>query len=609
MAGRLKKNAPREDDRPSRRQEVPAISSCRFSIRCFALATISALAACNDVLKPEDVVLTVVAPQPGDSVLAGDSITLSATLVDRSGATLAGIPITWSTSGGQTLGEGLTLRAVLTDAGTYDVIARADLGDGGAVTASAAVTILHNGAPSLVAVQIPTRLYVHDTVQLTAAGADHESSVVRIEWYGDGNTLLGVRDTIAWSPGMPVGSHAVTVRVLDPQGNHTDSVVSVRALSDEHVLWLADGGAWSPRAPVVAGDGILALADDGAILVGFNAVIVGSCGTHCLFSFAPDGALRWQRTLDDQFSDHSSGLTLAPDGTVFVFDFQGNGYGLSADGIELWERHLLGQDPHGRFALDPAGRLYAAGNTAGGMAVVRLDPATGTDVWRQTFSGGYAAGPSVLPDSTLTVQASVTFRHLDPDGNAVGDTLVTTHVAHYLSAADARGYTYLRTDWLNGSLLAVGPDNTVRWEVAFPHRPGEPVVDADTVIYSAAYVTNGPAGQSEVQAIGPDGSVRWTQTVSGASDIPRFAILADGTLYVAVGYYLHTLSRATGTILKTIEFPVGIYSSLAVAPNGTVYLVTGDGRLEALRGTVPLDPNAPWPIWRRDDRRTASVPH
>jgi hypothetical protein len=581
---------------------------CRFPFRCLAVAAAFAGAACSDILKPEDVVLTIVSPQQGDSVLAGDSVTLSATLASRSGASLTNIPITWSTSGGHMLGQGMALRVALADTGSYDVIARADLGDGGSVTASVAVTVRFNGAPSFMMVQIPIRLYVHDTVQLIATAVDPESSVVRIEWYGDGNTLLGVRDTIAWSPGMPVGSHAVTVRAVDPQGNHTDSVVSVRALSDEHVLWLADGGAWSPRAPVVAGDGILGLADDGSILVGFNAVIVGSCGTHCLFSFAPDGALRWQRTLDNQFSDHSSGLTLAPDGTVFVFDFQGNGYRLSADGIELWERQILGHDPHGRFALDPAGRLYASGNGSDGVNVVRLDPATGTDVWRQTYSGGYAAGPSVLPDSTLTAQAGGTFRHLGPDGNAVGDTLVA-HVAHYLSAADARGYTYLSTDWLNGSVVAIGPDDTVRWEVAFPHRPGEAVIDADTVVYSAAYVTYDPDGESEVRAIGPDGSVRWTQTVTGASYIARFAVLADGTLYVAAGYYLHTLSRATGAIISTIEFPTPIQSALAVAPNGTVYLVTGDGRLEAVKGTVPLDPNAPWPIWRRDNRRTASVPH
>jgi hypothetical protein len=52
-----------------------------------------------------------------------------------------------------------------------------------------------------------------------------------------------------------------------------------------------------------------------------------------------------------------------------------------------------------------------------------------------------------------------------------------------------------------------------------------------------------------------------------------------------------------------------LQSALAVAPDGTVHLVTGEGRVEAVKGTVPLDPNAPWPIWRRDNRRTASVPH
>ncbi len=591
------------------------MSSSRFSTRCFALAAISALAACSDALKPEDVVLTVLAPQQGDSLLAGDSLTLRAILMDRSGIPLANT-ITWSTSGGRTLGEGLTLRAVLTDTGTYDVIARADLGEGGAVTASAAVTVLFNGAPLFVAVQIPTRLYVHDTVPLIAAAVDPESSVVRIEWYGDGNQLLGEGDTITWSPGSPLGLHPVTVRAVDPQGHHTDRTVAVRALTDEHVLWLADGGGWRPMG-VGTGDGMLALADDGAIVVGFYGS--SPCGPTCLFVFGPDGALHWQTNLDSHFWDHSSGLTLAPDGTLFVFDHEGTGYGLSAAGTELWKRQILGHDPHGRFALDPAGRLYAAGNGGVNSAgytlldVVRLDPATGTDLWRQTFPGGYAAGPSVLPDSTLSVQAGATLRHLDSDGDAVGDTVVAPR-AHYMSAADARGYTYLSTYISSSSptlIVAVGPDNTIKWEVAFQHEPSEVVVDADTTVYAATGVATetGAGIQSEVQAIGPDGSVHWTQTVPGASNRPRLAILADGTLYVGVGYYLHTLSRATGAILKTIEFPLRIHSPFAVGPSGTVYLVTADGRLEAVRASVPLDPNAPWPIWRRDNRRTASVPH
>jgi hypothetical protein len=577
------------------------MSNVSRSVRCLAIAAITTLAACSDVLKPEDVVLTIVSPEQGDSVLAGDSVTLSAMLLKRSGIPLATPPITWSTTRGATLGQGWTLRAVLADTGTYDVIARADFGDAGFVTSAVAVTVLFNGSPSFTTVQIPTRLYVHDTVPLIAAAADPESSVVHIEWYGDGNQLLGQGDTLMWSPGAPVGDRTVTARAADQQGFHSDSAVSVRALSDDRVLWLADAGTWYPGSSDIDLS-MLALADDGSLAVGFYR---GSSSREVMIIGA-NGRLRWQQTLDAPFLDHSSGLTYAPDGTMFVFDFQGGGYAFDPGGTLLWKRQVLGQDPHGRFALDPAGRLYAAGNDGASgseTAIVRLDPATGADIWRVAGLQGYNGGPSVLTDSTLTAQFGGAFYHLTPDGAAVGDTVRLARYAHYMSAADARGYTYLSTT--SNSLVAVGPNDTVRWEVPFPSGPGEAVVGADTAIYTASRLD---PGLTEVMRIRPDGHVYWTRALSGTSYIPRFALLADGTLLVATGNYVYTLLRTNGAVVDTIEFPALVGSALAVGPTGTIYVVTGDKRLEALRGTVPLDPDAPWPIWRRDNRRTASVP-
>jgi hypothetical protein len=562
-------------------------------------------------LGPGDVTLTIASPAAGDSILAGDSLTLTATLVDRSGRPLADLPVEWSTSRGQTLGQGVALPVALSDTGTYSVVVRADLGFGAFATAAVTVTILPNGPPSFGDVWIPDRLYVHDTVQLIATAVDPESSVVRIEWYGDGGTLSGVGDTITWSPGAPVGSHLVTVRAVDPQGNCTDSVVSVRALSDEHVLWVADAGTWDPWWSDIDLC-MLALADDGSLAVGFYDQRVG----RDVVVFGPDGKLRWQQTLDASFWDHSSGLTYAPDGTMFVFDFRGTGYAFDPSGTLLWKQQLLGHDAHGRFALDPAGRLYAAGNVVAGAVgevdVVRLDPLTGADVWRvpiSTRGGTYAAGPTVLADGTVTVQAADTVRHVDADGVPLGPPAVAPG-AHYKSAADARGYTYLSSQY-HYQLVAVGPDDSVMWTVLFAREPGEAVIDADTVIYAAASIASDLTGvdATEVKAITPDGNVLWTETVDGHCYIPRLAILSDGTLLVAAGHYLHTLSRATGAALGAIGFPALIASALAVGPTGTIYVVTGDKRLQAVKGTVPLDPNAPWPIWRRDNRRTASVPH
>lgn len=134
------------------------------------------------------------------------------------------------------------------------------------------------------------------------------------------------------------------------------------------------------------------------------------------------------------------------------------------------------------------------------------------------------------------------------------------------------------------------------------------MVDADTVVYAAGGVASPGQGTTEVKAITPEGSVRWSQLVTGKSYIPRLALLADGSLLVGAGRFLHRLASVSGTVLDSLEFPAKLQSGLAVADDATIYVVIGDGRLLALQGWAALDPDDPWPIWRRDNRRTASVP-
>jgi len=562
-------------------------------------------AGCETSLGPLPIVLTITAPKAGDSALAGDTVLLAATVTVA--GRLADAAVTWSDAH-RVLGTGGSVWTAFSDSGLSEIHASVDLGARGSQDASVPFRVRHNSAPEFSLVAIPQRLYVHDSVPLVGRAADPESTAVRMLWFEDGEPL-GEGDAIVWSPGQPQAEHRVTARAIDPQGNSTDSTVVVRALDDGQMLWVvtAPGAPWLGRGGPGGTNAMLASGDNGDLVVGFY----GPETYRSLFVYRADGSFRWRAELDNIFWDHSSGLTLSPDGTVFVFDFQGMGYCFSAAGAPVWKRQVLGHDPHGRFALDPAGRLYAAGNagnltpTLGKVELVRLDSATGDDVWRATLAGGFGAGPAVLADSSLTVVAAAYLHRFDPGGSAIDDSTAAGG-SHYMSAADWRGHTYLTTRLR--TLQAVGPGGTLEWEVAFPERPGEPVVAGDSTIYTGATTESGADGTTEVRGIAQDGTVRWTTAVSGGPWISRYAALADGTLYVAAGYYLHRLSRATGAVLTTVEFPSAIESGLAVGPDGTVYLVTGDGRLQAVRGDAPLDPEAPWATWRRDNRRTASVP-
>lgn len=492
---------------------------------------------------------------------------------------------------------GMSFAIALAAAGCADPLTPAD------------VTVRANGVPRVTSVSLPTRAFDRDTIPLVATGIDTESDV----WITvvDGNAERGRvpnGDTLWWVPAGPTGDRTVVVRAVDAQGFSHDSAIAIRVTDGSRVRWTAMGARRGYGTGVITDWGaITAVGPSGDIAVAFYH---GSPCYGCLWVFSSGGALRWKVELDNALGDHSAGLTIAPDGSLYAMAFGGWLYRYASDGTLRWSRQGVGGDPHGRFALDPIGRLYVGANGTNDPVLARLDPATGNDVWRisEVGSAGYSAGPTVLGDLSVTAQLGFAFHHVNADSLALTPAVDLLPIAsHYMGAADARGFTYLvNRSGGTDALVAVGPDNTVRWRTASPTGASvaEPVIDADTTLYTATRNVR----NTDVMAVRHDGSVLWTRNVPNSSYIPRLAVLSDGTVLVTVAYCLYRFAAATGDILDTIEFPTGVESALAVTGDGTIYVVIADGRLLALQGWAPLDPDAPWPIWRRDNARTASVP-
>jgi outer membrane protein assembly factor BamB len=462
---------------------------------------------------------------------------------------------------------------------------------------SVSVVVLPNGAPLISSLIVPALAYATDTIWLVARASDPESSAVRLTWSSDRSGLIGEGDTVAWMPGPSFeGTHFVSLTASDPQGNASDTTVELRALPTGRFLW---SRVVQPTEGL-AGD-VLALADDGTIYAGFQS--------GDLLAFSSGGDLRWAFDAGTSLWDHSTGLTVAADGRVFLFGFSGMGYALSAGGALLWQAQLLGQDPHGRFALAPDGALYAGGaNRIIGPAYAwlrRVDPTSGAILW-EVQRPIYDAGPIVGPSGDLVIQLSTTLV-VDTAGAVLREDTVSGPLGsgrgHYMAAMDWQGLAYYpgRLGWLS----CVRPDGSVAWQVRLLARIGEPVIASDGTVFvaSADYPDTGSA-----YAVAADGSIRWQVTLDGYSYIPRLALLSDGTLWVALGSNLYRLATATGALVEVIEFASAVASPLAVDAAGTVYLITEGDRVFAIRGPAPLDPGAPWPVWRRDNRRTASVP-
>lgn len=565
--------------------------------RGLALAALAVVApACGDASGPTvPLTVEIFLPAAGDTVLRFDTLALRASVRDGAGREVEYEAVDWFIGTGRVLGHGASTSGVVGDTGEVLVTARAGL-----ATSSVTLTVLSNSPPTVTLLAAPpARFYIIDTVTMVARAQDAETAA-QVFWYSDRGGFLGVGDTLRWNPASTGGAgfHILRIEARDPQGNRDVAVATANVLPGERFKWTA--GVCAPGVGGAVDAVVLALGDDGRLFLG------GGSGGPCydtLRAVSSTGSALWTHPV--QLWEHTSGVTIAPDGRAFVLDYFGTVRGLDTEGNLLWARQVLSQDSHGRLALSPEGALYAGGL---GDALVRLDPETGTELWT-IGQWQYNCGPSVGADRSVIAQVAGRTELYTAEGALVRSITQPGWftLADCLAAMDWAGVAYIavRTGAMAYAVTAQGQQ---LWSVSLGSgQVGEPVIDAQGTAYVAVGRGGIPPGSS-LMAVSGSGALRWELTLPGSQYTPRLALLANGTLWVSLGQYLHHVTTA-GRLLETIELVTDAASALAVADDGTMYVMTYDGRLLALDGDSPLDPGSPWPTWRRDNRRTASVPH
>jgi hypothetical protein len=561
----------------------------RILIPAFAVI---AAATCGDPAEPVAAPAVHLVPPPDSTAYAGEPIALSARATEG-GRALPGGNIRWLVDE-EVIATGDSVEVRLPEPGVRIVVVEAVGSTGLTARDAAAFAVLPNSQPVAHAVDIccTNHAWPGDTLLLTAYATDVERGVLKgaaVAWRSSLDGLLGTGDTLWLLAGtLSPGDHVITVRAVDPAGNADSLTVELSVSAPPARLLrsrvLADGYGGE-------GGDVLASDDGGNFYVGLN-------GYRTLWALDATLATRWAYEMPSTLFDHSTGVTVGPDGTVFVFDFQGSGAALSSDGTLRWAAPVLGHDPHGRFALAPNGALFAAGTDR----VVRIDPASGSLLWTHQL-GGFGGGPTVAPDGRVVTQLGSAVQVVEPDGTILFNQEVNGPEGivrgWYMSSMAADGTSYLQRT----SLSAVALDGTLKWQIPIGQPRGEPVVAADGRLFTFTVEAGGPAAL----ALSDSGTVIWRQPLSGGSWIPRLTILADGTMLAVNGPNLYRLDSATGAVLHTTTFPVNIVSAVVVDGAGTIFLITSDHRLVAVQGWAPLDPNAPWPTWRRDNRRTAAL--
>lgn len=330
------------------------------------------------------------------------------------------------------------------------------------------------------------------------------------------------------------------------------------------------------------------------------------------------------------------------DGRIFTLDSDAQVTATSTAGQTLWTHDVApvrdgnGQGSGGGLALG-GGRLYV---TSGYGTVTALDPATGTEIWRQKLQATGSAAPSYGDGLVYLVAGAKTAWALEADTGRIRwqlDGLEDIHNIHggpapaltdqfvifgYGSgdlqgafkkgglrmwnatiAGRREGFAINRIDDITGDPVVVG--NTVYAAnhsgrlVALNAGSGKRLWTAHDAALQPVWVTGGAvffiSDRNTLKRVNAsDGAEVWSVELPGyTTQRPRRRerihgnygpIVAGGRLYVAGGDgLLRAFDPATGSLLKTAGIPGGAAANPVVV-NGVMYVVTKKGQLQAYGG-------------------------
>jgi len=355
------------------------------------------------------------------------------------------------------------------------------------------------------------------------------------------------------------------------------------------VRWAASiSGSWfSYASPALS-------RDEATVYVGYERDRGGGVAA---FSTS-GGSARWVTPMTAQVD---SSPTIGPDGTIYIGSVNGVFYALAAEtGIPRWE-FKAGSFISSSPALSEDGVLYFG---TGSGRVVALNT-NGEEQWSFQTGARIFSSPAIGRDGTVYIGSSDGFLYaLNPDGQqkwrfptaapVLGSPALAWDGTIYIGSADQ-------------VLYAITPDGSLKWSYFTGGLiDASPVIGADGTVYVASgdhwfYALN-PSGRAEDR-------IKW-RTSLGAPSASTAAIRADGVIIVgADGGRVRAFNAEDGSVRWFLQTEDDIYSSPAIARDGSIFVGSTDGRLFKVAGNgSPLSTVASWPRFQRDSRQAAKSP-
>ena len=354
-----------------------------------------------------------------------------------------------------------------------------------------------------------------------------------------------------WS--FPTGDVIFGSPTVDSSGNIYIGSLNGRVYSVD--------GVGNERWSVQTGDWIEASA---ALSPDETVVYIGSWDNNLYALDAESGIVQWTFATGSLIF---SSPAVSEDGRIFFGGADGFIYALSPDGIALWEV-FIGGEVDASLAIGPNGNLYAA--TSEG-SVVSLDDELGDELWAfqvPVESGAEARDVIITSSCVLSGEGSL-----------------------FVGCNNYFFYA-LNTD-----------DGSLRWK----YETGGEIEASPTLGIDGNLLVSSRDGY--LYALGPSGDLSWRSNIG-----PNFYTAATvdeiGRIYVSSFIdnalsYLNLLSP-DGEILQRVPFTGIIDSSVAISPEGRLYLGNNNGNLYAFSNEGRLS-NSVWPKFRGNLASTGSI--
>lgn len=327
-----------------------------------------------------------------------------------------------------------------------------------------------------------------------------------------------------------------------------------------------------------------------------------------LYSLAADGAERWTTSLASGFfgsvvvSDDGSNVYAVSGRNVYSLD--------AANGDEEWRRDT---GSYSRLALNQTGTVLY---TERDNSLVALDATNGNDVWTKSVGTSFVSivtsRPTIDSSGNILIHTDAqSLYSIDSDGasNWLSSTGAHDQFVPSPPILDASDIAYVGAKGdPTRQAVAIDSNGDVVWEAT------QPIGDMDTVVSNTALGSDGTlymavlgrsnavVGPNELVARnGADGTELWRVPILGRPPQESPTIGSDGTVYVGTNLgVVQGFDGATGDTVFLYQAPEDVTGSVALAPDGTLYVPAGNSitdvfKVVAVAGTGGGLATGGWP--------------